>query len=137
MVVTIQLSCTFKLLNCLTTQNVSCCMMRVFNLAWKAVICLNFFWFKQKTAYELRISDLSSDVCSSDRTRQRHVQPLGTSRNRGLVVEFDPAVGDQAVIADQCLRVAHAAAFWSSLTAYRRVLNGSMPTRRQQLRKVS
>src|SRR3546814_16937822 len=47
-------------------------------------------------------------------------QPLGTSRNRGLVVEFDPAVGDQAVIADQCLRVAHEAAFWSSLTAYMR-----------------
>src|SRR3546814_7660461 len=25
-----------------------------------------FFWFKQKTAYEMRISDWSSDVCSSD-----------------------------------------------------------------------
>src|SRR3546814_3356009 len=25
-----------------------------------------FFFFKQKTAYEVRISDLSSDVCSSD-----------------------------------------------------------------------
>src|SRR3546814_9998554 len=28
-------------------------------------LCL-FFFFKQKTAYELRISDWSSDVCSSD-----------------------------------------------------------------------
>src|SRR3546814_5594464 len=28
--------------------------------------CLTFFFFKQKTAYELRISDWSSDVCSSD-----------------------------------------------------------------------
>src|SRR3546814_7527696 len=28
-------------------------------------ICM-FFFFKQKTAYELRISDWSSDVCSSD-----------------------------------------------------------------------
>src|SRR3546814_2779796 len=27
---------------------------------------LYFFFFKQKTAYELRISDWSSDVCSSD-----------------------------------------------------------------------
>src|SRR3546814_7870692 len=27
---------------------------------------LFFFFFKQKTAYEMRISDLSSDVCSSD-----------------------------------------------------------------------
>src|SRR3546814_2457668 len=29
------------------------------------VICL-FFFFKHKTAYEMRISDWSSDVCSSD-----------------------------------------------------------------------
>src|SRR3546814_9580903 len=29
-------------------------------------ICLCFFFFKQKTAYEMRISDWSSDVCSSD-----------------------------------------------------------------------
>src|SRR3546814_11456292 len=28
--------------------------------------CVFFFFFKQKTAYELRISDWSSDVCSSD-----------------------------------------------------------------------
>src|SRR3546814_4563738 len=30
-----------------------------------------FFFFKQKTAYEMRISDWSSDVCSSD-LRLRH-----------------------------------------------------------------
>src|SRR3546814_5549739 len=29
---------------------------------------LFFFFFKQKTAYEMRISDWSSDVCSSDLT---------------------------------------------------------------------
>src|SRR3546814_5602895 len=29
-----------------------------------SVFC--FFFFKQKTAYEMRISDWSSDVCSSD-----------------------------------------------------------------------
>src|SRR3546814_6481078 len=28
--------------------------------------CLFVFFFKQKTAYEMRISDWSSDVCSSD-----------------------------------------------------------------------
>src|SRR3546814_5870619 len=28
--------------------------------------CVVFFFFKQKTAYEMRISDWSSDVCSSD-----------------------------------------------------------------------
>src|SRR3546814_711888 len=30
------------------------------------VLGLAFFFFKQKTAYEMRISDWSSDVCSSD-----------------------------------------------------------------------
>src|SRR3546814_10823093 len=30
------------------------------------VSILSFFFFKQKTAYEMRISDWSSDVCSSD-----------------------------------------------------------------------
>src|SRR3546814_10420218 len=30
--------------------------------------CIWFFFFKQKTAYERRISDWSSDVCSSDLT---------------------------------------------------------------------
>src|SRR3546814_5719993 len=29
-------------------------------------MCELFFFFKQKTAYEMRISDWSSDVCSSD-----------------------------------------------------------------------
>src|SRR3546814_6704653 len=30
---------------------------------------MSFFFFKQKTAYEMRISDWSSDVCSSDLQR--------------------------------------------------------------------
>src|SRR3546814_5450633 len=30
------------------------------------ILSVVFFFFKQKTAYELRISDWSSDVCSSD-----------------------------------------------------------------------
>src|SRR3546814_6631734 len=33
------------------------------------VCLLFFFFFKQKTAYEMRISDWSSDVCSSDLSR--------------------------------------------------------------------
>src|SRR3546814_9264847 len=38
------------------------------------MFCLEFrflFVFKQKTAYEMRISDWSSDVCSSDLVLQR------------------------------------------------------------------
>src|SRR3546814_8056226 len=33
---------------------------------WVCVAGWGFFFFKQKTAYEMRISDWSSDVCSSD-----------------------------------------------------------------------
>src|SRR3546814_2710863 len=35
--------------------------------------CVFFFFFKQKTAYEMPISDWSSDVCSSDLERDRAV----------------------------------------------------------------
>src|SRR3546814_8048851 len=34
-----------------------------------------FFFFKQKTAYEMRISDWSSDVCSSDLSNRPIVLP--------------------------------------------------------------
>src|SRR3546814_13174554 len=44
----------------------------------------SFFLFKQKTAYEMRISDWSSDVCSSDltiwATRQRRSSPRSRRR---------------------------------------------------------
>src|SRR3546814_1648754 len=34
---------------------------------YHVILCfVYFFFFKQKTAYEMRISDWSSDVCSSD-----------------------------------------------------------------------
>src|SRR3546814_9463217 len=33
--------------------------------------CVGFFFFKQKTAYEMRISDWRSDVCSSDLSELR------------------------------------------------------------------
>src|SRR3546814_14151497 len=35
-------------------------------MAFICVVSVFFFFFKQKTAYEMRISDWSSDVCSSD-----------------------------------------------------------------------
>src|SRR3546814_8256583 len=37
------------------------------------------FFFKQKTAYELRISDWSSDVCSSDLTMLMHTHASARS----------------------------------------------------------
>src|SRR3546814_1424642 len=41
------------------------------------VSCVCFFFFKQKTAYEMRISDLSSDVCSTELTVERNVPAPG------------------------------------------------------------
>src|SRR3546814_3123986 len=46
--------------------------------------CL-FFFFKQKTAYEMRISDWSSDVCSSDlRDRPRPRSWIGQAWRASL-----------------------------------------------------
>src|SRR3546814_1914947 len=39
-----------------------------------------FFFFKQKTAYELRISDWSSDVCSSDLPSVAGLPPRSPAR---------------------------------------------------------
>src|SRR3546814_6676667 len=46
-------------------------------------LCL-FFFFKQKTAYEVRISDWSSDVCSSDLGRLRVMQAAPDQLERGV-----------------------------------------------------
>src|SRR3546814_14422895 len=45
-----------------------CCVsdIIVYVLLFLFIRILVFFFFKQKTAYEMRISDWSSDVCSSD-----------------------------------------------------------------------
>src|SRR3546814_11031052 len=42
-----------------------------------------FFFFKQKTAYEMRISDWSSDVCSSDLGRRRGLCLRGAGDSAG------------------------------------------------------
>src|SRR3546814_5739007 len=42
-----------------------------------------FFFFKQKTAYEMRISDWRSDVCSSDLHRTRGGEPRHLHRVLG------------------------------------------------------
>src|SRR3546814_1777116 len=49
-----------------------------------------FFFFKQKTAYEMRISDWSSDVCSSD------LAAVGGEIERAAIAR--PAQGTAVVI---------------------------------------
>src|SRR3546814_8516396 len=50
------------------------------------IVLDGFFFFKQKTAYEMRISDWSSDVCSSDLLSR-------TTGKRGTGDEFSSATG--------------------------------------------
>src|SRR3546814_2145352 len=40
-----------------------------------------FFFFKQKTAYEMRISDWSSDVCSSDLVENDAGEPVSADNH--------------------------------------------------------
>src|SRR3546814_2024213 len=47
------------------------------------------FFFKQETAYELRISDWSSDVCSSDLTFDNIGEVLGRDRGAVQALERD------------------------------------------------
>src|SRR3546814_3364818 len=60
---------------------------------FRFVLYLLFFFFKQKTAYEMRISYWSSDVCSSDLfgcDLAKHIVPVrcrGTTDDRGIGIE--------------------------------------------------
>src|SRR3546814_16942422 len=74
-----------------------------------------FFFFKQKTAYEMRISDWSSDVCSSDLTdnlEQRIAQHQSgeiagyTQKRRpvSLVWQQDFGTSDEAISAEQQIK---------------------------------
>src|SRR3546814_9430086 len=72
-------------------------------VSYYCILCF-FFFFKQKTAYEMRISDWSSDVCSSDlkaavavsrrpdnANREIAVLPLGSGPKRGARCEIGRA----------------------------------------------
>src|SRR3546814_2951057 len=48
-----------------------------------------FFFFKQKTAYEMRISDWSSDVCSSDLRDELGLDQTRVTRNKRGFIEVD------------------------------------------------
>src|SRR3546814_6258373 len=64
------------------------------------LLIMCFFFFKQKTAYEMRISDWSSDVCSSDLADaerlvleyiQRFVPTVGSAPLAGNTIGTDRA----------------------------------------------
>src|SRR3546814_15937422 len=49
---------------------------------------LLFFFFKQKTAYEMRISDWSSDVCSSDLEKKIKPASWGSMDNEAVIADL-------------------------------------------------
>src|SRR3546814_10435437 len=86
------------------------------------------FFFKQKTAYEMRISDWSSDVCSSDLLQQRpqgraiEIRQAAAVAHAGVVDEDV----DDAVLREQCIDrtgdsglIAQFKAQWTYITCLR------------------
>src|SRR3546814_13484153 len=60
------------------------------------LVCASWFFFcKQKTAYEMRISDWSSDVCSSDLALDRVLQCLRFGPAARLRQPLQPAGQDR------------------------------------------
>src|SRR3546814_4473547 len=65
------------------------------------IIFYVFFFFKQKTAYEMRISDWSSDVCSSDLLRHLEIaEHLPRTFHENLAAVADPAFDARHRLAD-------------------------------------
>src|SRR3546814_16114238 len=59
-----------------------------------------FFFFKQKTAYEIRISDWSSDVCSSDLSPRYFEQ--GRPRRASLTIQSAFPLLSISTVTDLC-----------------------------------
>src|SRR3546814_1512496 len=59
-----------------------------------------FFFFKQKTAYEMRISDWSSDVCSSDLLADAAPPPIARVTEAGCAstLAFELSDGDERIV---------------------------------------
>src|SRR3546814_6517436 len=80
------------------------CRCRVIDFISDILFVVVFFFFKQKTAYEMRISDWSSDVCSSDLPPARRTE----ERRRGkltITKAFDDESERQRSLASMRRRV--------------------------------
>src|SRR3546814_7726810 len=59
------------------------------SLQYNSWTCVFFFFFQQKTAYEMRISDWSSDVCSSDlaalKMARQYFVEIGQPQRRHII----------------------------------------------------
>src|SRR3546814_8325406 len=84
------------------------CLVRVYVIVLYVISFLMvFFFFKQKTAYEMRISDWSSDVCSSD-LRTLGVDLLGhrrvaRRRHRGQRTDAQAQRSEERRVGKECV----------------------------------
>src|SRR3546814_14367576 len=93
-------------------------------------ICSIFFFFKQKTAYEMRISDWSSDVCSSDLSPFRHA-----ARECGSSCRHSPARHDRSLPMRRC-QIADARMTASNCMRTTRMRPKKSASRRSEERRV-
>src|SRR3546814_5077119 len=80
--------------------------MVIVSIKYQRVCCSCFFFFKHKTAYEMRISEWSSDVCSSDlliadtagrlHTQQGLMAELGKIKR--VLAKLDPAAPHEVLM---------------------------------------
>src|SRR3546814_10877564 len=81
----------------------------MYDCEFSGALMVSIFFVKQKTAYEMRISDWSSDVCSSDLIRQIE----GIAVNVGLINAVD-INGDVVFCASRRALTGYAADSWLS-----------------------
>src|SRR3546814_5902936 len=72
-------------------------------MMWSVLFC--FFFFKQKTAYEMRISDWSSDVCSSDLLIQHTVPVEREGCIVGVHTKFRHTFPNRKTVEDEIARL--------------------------------
>src|SRR3546814_2414939 len=67
-----------------------CDVMSYLDMMLVSLILLSYFVFKQKTAYEMRISDWISDVFSSDLPKDESVDSLTDPKDESVDPLTDP-----------------------------------------------
>src|SRR3546814_3920530 len=97
-----------------------------------------FVFFKQKTAYEMRISDWSSDVCSSDLGGRSIAQPRGRGLGgSSLINAMGFQRGSRTVFDDWGRITGDAGWSWQGLLPFfRRLENASGGADRSEERRV-
>src|SRR3546814_2416822 len=78
-----------------------------------------FFFFKQKTAYEMRISDWSSDVCSSDLNKRINRIAI-IQEHRMIIKALERGVSEERLAKALNVNVSH-------IKRKRRLLEGICP----------